>query len=176
MAGISRSATFVIGYIMVSRGVTFNEAYTLVLSKRPCIHPNNGFISQLQLLQSLEFNYYTSYFELRKYILDYKLRRLQILFEQGRLRILDYACTEENIHIGLYKCRDCKSEIFYSKDICERVEDKIFIVPTVWMQELTSEHGPINCTDCNTLLGKYVWHDSTTSLPKFFIYVNLVSE
>lgn len=47
-AGVSRSATFVIGYVMWKFDVSFDEAYKYVRSKRPHINPNDGFLAQLK--------------------------------------------------------------------------------------------------------------------------------
>ena len=46
-AGVSRSATIVIAYIMQKQRISFNEAYQLVKSKRPCISPNLDFMGAL---------------------------------------------------------------------------------------------------------------------------------
>ena len=46
-AGISRSATMVIAYIMQSEKKSLGEVYKFVLSKRHQISPNMGFLSQL---------------------------------------------------------------------------------------------------------------------------------
>lgn len=47
-AGISRSASFVIAYLMHKYGMSFLEAYAYVKNKRSVIDPNIGFIYQLQ--------------------------------------------------------------------------------------------------------------------------------
>ncbi|CAH1402495.1 unnamed protein product [Nezara viridula] len=47
VAGVSRSASLCIGYLMKSKGMSLEEAYNHVLSCRPCIRPNNGFFEQL---------------------------------------------------------------------------------------------------------------------------------
>jgi len=47
-AGVSRSATFVIGYLIWKFDVSFDEAYRFVRSKRPHINPNDGFLAQLK--------------------------------------------------------------------------------------------------------------------------------
>ncbi|XP_062130794.1 dual specificity protein phosphatase 19 [Drosophila sulfurigaster albostrigata] len=47
-AGVSRSASVVIGYLMQRRDMRFEEAYHLVKSWRPCIQPNGGFMQQLK--------------------------------------------------------------------------------------------------------------------------------
>lgn len=46
-AGVSRSASIVIAYIMKTKKLKFEEAFNLVKSKRSIICPNRGFRSQL---------------------------------------------------------------------------------------------------------------------------------
>ncbi|XP_045185621.2 serine/threonine/tyrosine-interacting protein-like isoform X2 [Mercenaria mercenaria] len=46
-AGISRSATLVIGYIMEKYGLSYKNAYVYVQQRRFCINPNEGFSQQL---------------------------------------------------------------------------------------------------------------------------------
>lgn len=47
VAGISRSATFCIAYLMKYRNMTLRDAFRHVRSKRRIIRPNNGFFRQL---------------------------------------------------------------------------------------------------------------------------------
>lgn len=49
MAGVSRSATLVIAYIMKKYSMPLEQAKRLVEEKRPFINPNPGFIKQLEL-------------------------------------------------------------------------------------------------------------------------------
>lgn len=49
-AGVSRSASVVIGYLIIVRGFSFEDAYNLVKNKRNCIRPNDGFLKQLKKL------------------------------------------------------------------------------------------------------------------------------
>lgn len=46
-AGVSRSATVCIAYLMKVSALTFAQAYDLVKSKRPSVQPNPGFVKQL---------------------------------------------------------------------------------------------------------------------------------
>ena len=57
-AGVSRSASIVIAYIMWDKKMSFEEAFEFVESKRK-IGPNNGFIEQLKLFEKelIEKNY-----------------------------------------------------------------------------------------------------------------------
>lgn len=47
-AGVSRSTSVVIGYLMLVNGMSFSDAYGLVKLKRSCCRPNDGFLKQLQ--------------------------------------------------------------------------------------------------------------------------------
>jgi len=48
--GQNRSPSFVIGYLMKSRNLSFHEAYTLLKEKRQLIHPHKNYITQLRQL------------------------------------------------------------------------------------------------------------------------------
>ncbi|TNV79029.1 hypothetical protein FGO68_gene8491 [Halteria grandinella] len=50
-AGVSRSATVIIAYLMQEHGLAYHAAYKLVKSKRPVICPNDGFRVQLVQFQ-----------------------------------------------------------------------------------------------------------------------------
>mmetsp|Transcript_37500 Transcript_37500/g.38926 ORF Transcript_37500/g.38926 Transcript_37500/m.38926 type:complete len:199 (+) Transcript_37500:1-597(+) len=50
-AGVSRSSSLVISYIIYSMKKSFEEAYDWVKSKRPCIKPNKSFIKQLKVFE-----------------------------------------------------------------------------------------------------------------------------
>ncbi|CAB4419244.1 unnamed protein product [Rhizophagus irregularis] len=52
-AGISRSPTVMIAYIMKTRKMSYDDAFNHVQSKRPVICPNLGFREQLKLYESL---------------------------------------------------------------------------------------------------------------------------
>lgn len=51
-AGVSRSATIVIAYLIQKCNYNFDNAYALVKSKRQCIRPNDGFLQQLRKLSN----------------------------------------------------------------------------------------------------------------------------
>lgn len=50
-AGVSRSTSVVIGYLIIVCGFRFDEAYDLVKSRRNCVRPNDGFLKQLKELR-----------------------------------------------------------------------------------------------------------------------------
>ena len=47
-AGISRSSTMAIAFLCMAKNYSLRDAYSLALSKRSIIKPNNGFIRQLK--------------------------------------------------------------------------------------------------------------------------------
>eukprot|EP00760_Papus_ankaliazontas_P025360 PhM_4_TR2667/c0_g1_i1/m.71706 len=51
-AGVSRSATCVIAYLMLSEGISLESAVAQVKEARPCICPNEGFKRQLRELEA----------------------------------------------------------------------------------------------------------------------------
>lgn len=46
--GISRSAAVVIAYLVREHGMTYDQAFAFVKSKRACIKPNSGFVACLK--------------------------------------------------------------------------------------------------------------------------------
>lgn len=52
-AGVSRSSAIVIGYLVVEKKYTYDDAYTAVKVARCCIRPNKGFEEQLKRLSSV---------------------------------------------------------------------------------------------------------------------------
>ena len=59
-AGVSRSASIVISFLMVTKNWKYVDAYNFVKGKRSVIYPNSGFVKQLKGLelqiQNGEFN------------------------------------------------------------------------------------------------------------------------
>ena len=51
--GFSRSATFVIAYVMFNNKLSFDKAYDFVFKKRSLINPNDGFIEQLKEFEEI---------------------------------------------------------------------------------------------------------------------------
>lgn len=47
-AGVSRSSTIVLNYIMIKHGLTFEDAYRYLKKHRSIVRPNSGFIKKLK--------------------------------------------------------------------------------------------------------------------------------
>lgn len=50
-AGISRSATICLAYLMKTRGLNMDEAFDFLKARRSCVGPNFGFLGQLKLFE-----------------------------------------------------------------------------------------------------------------------------
>lgn len=50
-AGVSRSATIVIAYLMLLQKLSYADAFDKVKAVRNCIKPNEGFVRQLKMLE-----------------------------------------------------------------------------------------------------------------------------
>lgn len=61
-AGVSRSPSIVIAYLIRFKKMSFDEAYGFVIKKRPLIDPNGNFINQLIIYEQLCKKYYIFYF------------------------------------------------------------------------------------------------------------------
>lgn len=48
-AGVSRSSTMTIAYLMKIKKMSFQDAYKYTLDRREIIEPNGGFMKQLKL-------------------------------------------------------------------------------------------------------------------------------
>ncbi|XP_012261545.2 dual specificity protein phosphatase 19 [Athalia rosae] len=55
-AGVSRSASVIIAYLMVTENLSYDKAYQRVKSVRQCIKPNDGFVRQLKALKISDFS------------------------------------------------------------------------------------------------------------------------
>lgn len=70
VAGISRSASLVIAYIMKTRTMQYNDAYELVSQKRHFVDPNEGFVRQLTLYHKMRYSIDIGNIEYRRMVLD----------------------------------------------------------------------------------------------------------
>ncbi|XP_011162477.1 dual specificity protein phosphatase 19 [Solenopsis invicta] len=54
-AGVSRSPSIVIAYLMIVMKLSYDEAYDTVKKVRSCIRPNDGFVKQLRSIENTTF-------------------------------------------------------------------------------------------------------------------------
>lgn len=81
-AGISRSPTIVIAYVMKREQKRLRAAFDMVREKRPCINPNAGFWSQLEQYEAQLFGLSESTYPYHEYITDFLMTQLNNQFSR----------------------------------------------------------------------------------------------
>lgn len=85
VAGISRSASLVLAYIMKTRSINYTDAFELVSQKRRVIDPNEGFVRQLVLYHRMNFTIDIGNLDYRRVVLD------ALVFE---FRLISLSCYQ----------------------------------------------------------------------------------
>ncbi|GFG38883.1 hypothetical protein Cfor_02190 [Coptotermes formosanus] len=110
--GVSRSATVVVAYIMKKYELSFEDALERLKSKRRFVGPNPGFISQLRLYETMNW-------QVDKTNIQFRMYRLQIAADQvKKAKILPQSCMDvvkadpSLITVRpeplVYRCRKCR--------------------------------------------------------------------
>lgn len=150
VAGISRSATLVIAYIMKTRSMNYQEAFDLVRNQRRVIDPNEGFVRQLALYHRMKYNIDIGNSDYRRLVLD------ALVFE-FRLICLSYYQTHHDqgsssaVHLSFlgHKSVANKNNIgilfdqYYSKLSLQQVSKH----PQVY-----SQNSAFRCNKCRTIV------------------------
>ncbi|ORZ15769.1 protein-tyrosine phosphatase-like protein [Absidia repens] len=69
-AGMSRSVTIVAAYMMRKANIGYEQALTMIKSRRPWAAPNDGFMAQLELYESLDCKVDQTHVAYRRFLLD----------------------------------------------------------------------------------------------------------
>jgi len=186
-AGISRSSSIIVAYLMKKENLFVEEALSSVRNARPIVSPNCGFMKQLKMWDEMN---YTLEGNSKAHRL-FKLQKLSIEFSQfGTIPQLQLE-EDKNIQLDFdYSCKNCQKELFTELNIIDHIkgvsihgkrwcEDKecnfLFLEPLSWMGELTKEFGELLCPKCGIYLGNWTWASSkcsclTTVSPSFKIF------
>ncbi|XP_071152429.1 dual specificity protein phosphatase 12-like isoform X2 [Mytilus edulis] len=185
VAGVSRSVTMVMAYLMEKNGMSFDDALKLVQQKRKYANPNDGFIKQLKLYEKMKCRLDPSDEEYRVYRLSSLAITMQGhqpkdagMFLPGDLTDTPTANDSDII----FRCKKCRQPLFNrscfykhtvgpgeaafdwrgasntekSTEICDK---SIFIHPVQWMkQSIIDTEGKLSCPKCSAKVGSYVWH------------------
>ena len=188
-AGISRSATVMIAFLMNKYNMSFKDAKQLVRSKRPIVSPNEGFEYQLLLYQKMNYTLDPNKRQFRRFLMEcllfLELPKYSIDFYFLRR---DYCSGLTRVKIGkAYMCQKCNAILF--KDIhiirfdstegqilkASKPCEDIYIEPQVWMknscQTLTKDNT-ILCPNlqCQAKLGSVQRIPNKKFGPNFLSY------
>ncbi|PRP79364.1 dual specificity protein phosphatase 12-like [Planoprotostelium fungivorum] len=171
MAGVSRSASVVVAYIMKTFRISRDEAIQLVRARRNQIYPNQGFMNQLK-------EYETMGCELRE---DRHIRSLQDTIErmknlaflmesEGRVRLEwlkrdpNNSLLKETEKKRLFVCASCQRPLFLVESLLHPTEglcNNLFLEPMQWMHDqISGFSGQLQCPQCRKRLGSYSWTSS----------------
>ncbi|KAK9364098.1 protein-tyrosine phosphatase-like protein [Lipomyces starkeyi] len=186
IAGISRSSTLVIAYIMQDRRISLEEAWSLVQEGRPIACPNDSFKEQLAIYEQDGFAVSESSPSYRRW----KLKKQAELATAAGTAPLPKIYSEEkatgNSTVEL-RCKKCRCPLAQSSAIIPHFppsasskydasyKSKIgpsmvsvlapscmhyFLDPVRWMQpelEKGELDGKFDCPKCQTKIGSYRW-------------------
>jgi dual specificity phosphatase 12 len=177
-AGISRSSTIVIAFLMSKYGITYSEAFTLVKSKR-WVSPNEGFVQQLSLFEEMQYTLDANNRKFRRFLMKNGLNLQQTLGLYSKsldsyFQKLSLAETmTRDLRLGqVFECAKCNYGLFNEINIIKnesliRVKDSeiacnsVFIEPQKWMSHLFErrniaelDNGVVNCPKCIEEVGK----------------------
>ncbi|CAG2117365.1 unnamed protein product [Medioppia subpectinata] len=164
-AGISRSATIVIAYLMRKLQKPYKEVRALVRSRRDCIEPNDGFVDQLLLFESMAYRLDANNCHFRQYLLQTLMMspdaRLMLYYE--RMSVAEkltpdldygpqYVCTgcDEGLFNEIHVLKNDGSDMYKNMKVCGRV----FIEPQRWMGWTKVTETVIRCQTCGQLVGR----------------------
>ena len=173
-AGVSRSSTVVIAFLMHKDRISFTNAYHMVKQYRD-VAPNPGFVSQLQLYEHMEWRLDANNRRLRQILVERHInydRRLS----QSDQHIEKYFAKRDfiekqtpNFHSGSpYLCANCGKQLFEEIHmIGNEVFDKrkklcrwTYIEPQKWMRQSLDPKIKqwVNCWHCSQSVIEYKKH------------------
>lgn len=182
-AGVSRSVSVVTAALMCMEKLPFETAMAIVKKKRPEAEPNTGFVSQLQLLERLEWTLDYTHPLYRQFLLDFVGQEdPKEDHDAEPWNAVDdgYAGEDPGVEDAdlsnsvVYRCRSCKRPVITDEDIQDREglptnEDVLWITPVTWMLDsiIGVSQGKLMCPNpkCDARLGRFNWVGITVGDP-----------
>ncbi|CAH1272576.1 DUSP12 [Branchiostoma lanceolatum] len=165
LQGVSRSAAVVAAHLMQAERWSCDQALQHIRQVKPDVRPNDGFMSQLMLYESMGCRVDQSRVEFKQYRLEHLAQQFH---EQGQVESSTFASdpherpdTSGNVsNTALFRCRKCRRGLFRSDSIMEHETgsgqtcfswykrggagdggsssvqcSSIFVIPVTWMAE-----------------------------------------
>lgn len=192
VAGVSRSATIVLSFLMRKYKISYMSALALVKRSRPVVDPNDGFVKQLEIFQTMNFSVDPTNKEYRLVVLKHLADRVKRKFLSNLYNKVDvhedlkkyFAKLESKAKPKiLFKCRRCRVFLFKNFNvILDGYEECPFIFsePPSWLIADLQEslRGDIKCPKCDCKIGtfdlaglpcgdKCTKHSDSLKLPSF---------
>ncbi|MFH4980895.1 hypothetical protein AB6A40_007604 [Gnathostoma spinigerum] len=183
-AGMSRSVTVVIAFLMRHFQWNVEKAYTHLRNIRPSIAPNDSFMRQLAIFYNLEYDSdigtvshnadYQRFCIL--YGIPFKTDRDEVYLSRRRSDLK----PAKNVAFDEFRCRKCRQMLFTDEGVLRhetlfpttdryiigkihrgQLRDKLcpfgyLLCPMDWMN-MNSQQGKIYCPKCHEKLGSYDW-------------------
>lgn len=128
-AGVSRSVSFAIAYLMYRYGLPLKTALHAVRRKRPSAHPNENFMQQLAIYESMGSNLVDDDFqEYKQWKLTNSLKLdptgTEILsrddtFRENEEKLLNDMSPENLSNVDMARCKKCRQRLALSTSFIE---------------------------------------------------------
>ena len=149
-AGVSRSAAFVVAYLMKANNWTLERAVAAVKAKRPTARPNSGFMKQLELFEAMGCSLNPLYPPFRAFKLNLMLVQLK------HTQVVPYSAPQpfngsihhHSLQTGVpetvYRCRKCRS-VLASSNVAFPHASGPKNSPQSWYDLLQSPVAKVEC-------------------------------
>ncbi|KAJ3067308.1 dual specificity phosphatase 12 [Podochytrium sp. JEL0797] len=108
MAGVSRAPTFVAAYLMRSLNIGAEEAVASIRTKRDCVDPNEGFISQLEIYKRMGCKLNVESSDYRRFLLSQAASEQQQLGTLTKLKMTADPTKSHQSKTRCLRCRMCR--------------------------------------------------------------------
>ncbi|CAG2100484.1 unnamed protein product [Medioppia subpectinata] len=168
-AGVSRSATIVIAYLMQTLQRPYEEVRDLVRRRRPEIYPNEGFVDQLELFEAMDYCLDANDRRLRHYLLNTYVRAVEDGLDQYFQRLSVAEKLTLDMYYGVpYACISCAAVLFNEINVVKNYQyngpdvcGRVFIEPQPWMSDQlaapfdeTVHELEVKCPHCRQVVAK----------------------
>lgn len=187
-AGVSRSATIVISFLMKKYEINYEKALLMVKKSRRKVNPNCGFICQLELYENWGYQLDGRNKDYRKHVINYLIYkysnsngfslRKRIIVNAfinyfSKMKQVDDKLSESEKE-NKYLCKFCRNLLFHQINLMQTEVDnnncdKLFIEPQEWMMDQIrainnfNKESIIKCLKCRNKIGNFAFETFTCS-------------
>jgi len=173
-AGVSRSATVVLAFLMQKEQIDHQTALQKLVLCRPSVHPNYGFRQQLDV-------WYHMNFSIEGFTKAHRYYRLRLAADEFKLNgsippNMKYATDpKDDKSSDVYACIQCLRRMFTEAEVLEHEKgggfglrcslsepvdcNAYFVLPISWMENINKSSGLISCPECHSIVGSFAWQE-----------------